>query len=145
MPKQVARLIMLQALTFACVGYVRADSGPEQFSGNCSWYGVPFHGKKTASGEIFDMNKLSAAHKSLPLVTRVMVENPKTGKSAVVRVNDRGPYVKGRVVDMSREGAKTLGYLDHGTAFLDFTVLPKSAKADSTKSDTRSSAQKDSK
>jgi len=136
---------MLQLLTLSCADYALAESGSDQFSGNASWYGVPFHGKKTASGEIFDMNKLSAAHKTLPLVTKVMVENPKTGRSTVIRVNDRGPYVKGRVMDLSREGAKTLGYIDHGTAFLDFTVLPKSARADSTRSETSSSAKADSK
>ncbi len=98
------------------------------FSGNASWYGIPFHGKKTASGEIFDMNKLTSAHKTLPLSTKVLVENPKNGKSAVVRVNDRGPYVKTRVMDLSRKGADNLGYLSHGTAHLDFTVIGKNAK-----------------
>src|SRR5262249_30194415 len=110
---------------------------PNQFSGNSSWYGVPFHGKKTASGEIFDMNKLSAAHKTLPLPTKLMVENPKTGKTAIIKVNDRGPYVKTRVVDCSREAAKTLGYIDHGTAYLEFTVLPKADKANQAKSEAK--------
>jgi rare lipoprotein A len=100
----------------------------QTFSGNASWYGVPFHGKKTASGEIFDMNKLSGAHKTLPFMSKVMVENPKTGKSAVVKVNDRGPFVKTRVMDLSRAGAQQLGYISHGTAFLDFTLLPKGGK-----------------
>lgn len=99
------------------------------FSGKASWYGKPFHGRKTASGEIFDMNKHSAAHKTLHLITKVMVENPKTGKSAVVRVNDRGPYVKTRVMDLSRKAADDLGYLSHGTAYLDFTVLGSGAGA----------------
>jgi rare lipoprotein A len=75
------------------------------------------------------MNHLSGAHRTLPLQTKVMVENPKTGKSAIVRVNDRGPFVKSRVMDLSRQGARDLGYIDHGTAYLDFTVLPKSSKA----------------
>jgi rare lipoprotein A len=102
--------------------------GGQTFSGNASWYGVPFHGKKTASGEIFDMNKLSGAHKSLPMQTKILVENPRTGDAAVVKVNDRGPFVKTRVMDLSRQGAVKLGYISHGTAFLDFTVLPKSSK-----------------
>jgi rare lipoprotein A len=108
-----------------------ASADESTFSGNASWYGKPFNGKKTASGEIFDMNKKSAAHKSLPLITKVMVENPKTGKSTVVRVNDRGPYVKTRVMDLSRQAADDLGYLSHGTAYLDFTVIGKSAKSKS--------------
>jgi rare lipoprotein A len=102
-----------------------ADSEGRTFSGNASWYGLPFHGKKTASGEIFDMYKLSGAHRTLPLLTKVLVENPKTGKSAVVKVNDRGPYVKTRVMDLSRQGAFELGYLASGTAFIDCTVLGK--------------------
>jgi rare lipoprotein A len=111
---------------------VFAEEG-QTFSGNASWYGVPFHGKKTASGELFDMNKLSGAHKSLPMQSKVLVENPRTGKAAVVKVNDRGPFVKTRVMDLSRQGAVDLGYISHGTAFLDFTVLPKSTKARSQK------------
>lgn len=105
------------------------------FSGNASWYGKPFHGRKTASGEIFDMNKHSAAHKTLHLITKVMVENPKTGKSAVVRVNDRGPYVKTRVMDLSRKAADDLGYLSHGTAYLDFTVLGSGSGSGAAKDD----------
>jgi len=134
MLKHIAGLLILEALTLGCLSQA-ADSEAQQFSGNASWYGVPFHGKKTASGEIFDMNKLSAAHKTLALPTKVMVENPKTGKAAIVKVNDRGPYVKTRVMDLSRGAAKDLGYLDHGTAYLDFTVLPKTAKSDAGKSD----------
>jgi rare lipoprotein A (peptidoglycan hydrolase) len=139
MLKQITRLIMPQLLALSCANCADGESGTQQFSGNASWYGVPFHGKKTASGEIFDMNKLSGAHKTLPMMTKVMVENPKTGKSTVIKVNDRGPFVKTRVMDLSRGGAKELGYLDHGTAYLDFTVLPKSAKSE--KSDAAKSSQ----
>ncbi|NJL71947.1 MAG: hypothetical protein HC888_10245 [Candidatus Competibacteraceae bacterium] len=62
---------------------------PKNFSGNASWYGVPFHGRKTACGETFDMNKMTAAHLKLPFHTKVLVEDPKTGKSIVIRVTDR--------------------------------------------------------
>jgi rare lipoprotein A len=133
--------VTIRSFTMRCVSHVliilsmfgwTLSSCPayaeDTFSGNASWYGLPFNGKKTASGEIFDMNKLSGAHKTLPLLSKVMVENPKTGQAVVVKVNDRGPYVKTRVMDLSREGARQLGYLSHGTAFLDFTVLPKSGK-----------------
>lgn len=102
-----------------------SKSFPEQFAGNASWYGVPFHGRKTASGEIFDMYKCSAAHKTLPLVTRVLVEDPRTGNTVLVRVNDRGPFVKTRVMDLSREAARKLGTLNRGVYYIEATVLGK--------------------
>lgn len=105
---------------------VFADDAQSSFNGTVSWYGSQFNGRKTASGEIFDMKKKTAAHRSLPLLTRVMVENPRNGKSVVVRVNDRGPYVKTRVMDLSRQGAVELDYLSHGTAYVECTVLPPS-------------------
>lgn len=97
--------------------------GSKTFSGNASWYGIPFHGHKTASGEIFNMNKCSAAHLTLPLPTKVLVEDPRTGNAVLVKVNDRGPYVKTRVMDLSREAARELGTLPRGVAFIDVTVL----------------------
>lgn len=102
-----------------------SKSLPQQFAGNASWYGVPFHGRKTASGEIFDMYKCSAAHKTLPLVTRVLVEDPRTGNTVLVRVNDRGPFVKTRVMDLSREAARKLGTLNRGVYYIEATVLGK--------------------
>lgn len=95
----------------------------KNFSGNVSWYGVPFHGRKTASGEIFDMYKCTSAHLKLPFKTRVLVEDPKTGKSVVVKVNDRGPYAKGRVMDLSKGAATKLGTISHGVAYVDCTVV----------------------
>ncbi len=99
------------------------DSYPTTFSGNVSWYGPNFHGKLTASGERFDMNKLTAASRSLPLGTRVLVENPRNGKSVIVTINDRGPYIKGRILDLSREAARRLDILLGGVAYVDCTVL----------------------
>jgi rare lipoprotein A len=93
------------------------------FSGNVSWYGPGFHKRKTASGEIFDMNQLTAAHLTLPFGTRVLIEDPRTGNTVIVKVNDRGPYVRTRVMDLAREGARRLGILDHGVAFVDCLVL----------------------
>ncbi|MBL8081052.1 MAG: septal ring lytic transglycosylase RlpA family protein [Candidatus Obscuribacter sp.] len=98
-------------------------SYPKNFSGNASWYGIPFHGRKTASGETFDMNKLTAAHLKLPFHTKVLVEDPKTGKSIVIKVNDRGPYAHGRVMDLAKEAAKRLGTLPKGVAYIDCTVI----------------------
>jgi len=98
-------------------------AGGKQFKGNASWYGVPFHGRRTASGEIFNMNKLTAAHLKLAFQTRVMVEDPKTGKTVVIKVNDRGPYVCKRVMDLSKQAATNLGTISRGVAFVECTVV----------------------
>lgn len=98
---------------------------PRQFSGKCSWYGPGFDGKKTASGELFDMKKCTAAHLKLKFGTKVLVENPRTGKTVVVKINDRGPYAKGRIMDISRGAAEKLGTLLGGVTFVDCTVLDK--------------------
>jgi rare lipoprotein A len=100
----------------------------KSFSGNVSWYGVPFHGRKTASGEVFDMNKLSAAHLKLPLPSRALVEDPRSGNAVIVRVNDRGPYCKSRVMDLSREAGRKLGILSRGVGYADITVLERKTK-----------------
>ena len=84
--------------------------------GLASWYGEPHHGRRTASGEVFDMNELTAAHKSLPFGTRVRVENPGTGQAVVVRINDRGPFTPGRVIDLSRAAAERIGIVRAGVA-----------------------------
>jgi len=81
-----------------------------------SWYGDEFAGKLTANGEIFDPQKITAAHKTLPMPSVVRVTNLDNGKSLVVRVNDRGPFVPGRIIDLSRESARLLGFKDQGLA-----------------------------
>jgi len=83
--------------------------------GVASWYGRDFHGKLTSNGETYNMNDMTAAHKTLPLGVYVKVTNLQNGKSAIVRVNDRGPFVKKRVIDLSYAGAKALDYADAGT------------------------------
>ena len=90
----------------------------EQFSqtGKASWYGPGFHGKKTSSGERFDMNTLSAAHRTLPIPSYARVTNLSNGKSVVVRINDRGPFHGNRVMDVSKAAAKELGFIHTGTA-----------------------------
>lgn len=80
-------------------------------SGLASWYGKPFHGRKTASGELYNMHAMSAAHKTLPLPSWVRVTNPANGRSVIVRVNDRGPFVKGRIIDLSWGAASRLDAL----------------------------------
>ena len=77
--------------------------------GVASWYGPGFHGKKTANGERFNTNDLTAAHKTLPFGTQLRVTNERTGKSVVVRINDRGPYAHGRMIDLSKAAAEAVG------------------------------------
>jgi len=85
-------------------------------TGTASWYGTAFHGRKTANGEYFDMNRLTAAHPTLPLPSYVMVTNLANKRSVVVRVNDRGPYAHNRLIDLSRETARRLDFEHKGTA-----------------------------
>jgi len=85
-------------------------------SGVASWYGRDFHSKSTANGERYDMHALSAAHKTLPMPTLVRVTNLENGRSVIVRVNDRGPFVKDRLIDLSYAAARELGYDNKGTA-----------------------------
>jgi rare lipoprotein A (peptidoglycan hydrolase) len=121
-PRASAQTLFNKRLLIAEKASVKNDSSAHSFSGNASWYGLPFHGRKTASGEIFDMNKLSAAHKTLPFTTKILVENPRNGQSAVMRVTDRGPHVRGRVLDLSREAARRVGIFP-GVGYIEATVI----------------------
>jgi rare lipoprotein A len=100
-----------------------ANAGGKRFSGPASWYGLKFHGRKCADGTRFDMNKLTAAHRFLPLGTKLLVMNRRTGDSCVVKVNDRGPFVGNRVIDLSRGAARQLNMLSSGVALVDCIVL----------------------
>ena len=93
-------------------------------TGTASWYGPRFHGKKTASGEKFDQNKLTAAHRNLPLGSEVRVTNLDNGKSVTVAINDRGPYAKGRVIDLSRAAARKLDMVDDGVVKVRIEATP---------------------
>ncbi|MEA1924076.1 MAG: septal ring lytic transglycosylase RlpA family protein [Pseudomonadota bacterium] len=94
--------------------------------GIASWYGHPFHGNATASGEIYDMHALTAAHKELPLGSEVLVTNLENNRQIEVIINDRGPFIKGRIIDLSLAGARRLEMEKNGTAMvrLDITKLP---------------------
>lgn len=92
-------------------------------NGMASWYGPGFHGNRTSSGEIYDQNDLTAAHQTLPLGTRVAVTNLDNGRQVEVRVNDRGPFAKGRVIDLSYAAARSLGMVGPGTAAVRIEVL----------------------
>jgi rare lipoprotein A len=93
---------------------VALQTGQAVEAGMASWYGRAFQGRRTASGERFDMNELTAAHKTLPLGTVVQVRNPINGKTVDVKINDRGPFVKDRIIDLSYKAALMLGIVKSG-------------------------------
>ncbi|MBL0917280.1 MAG: septal ring lytic transglycosylase RlpA family protein [Hydrogenophaga sp.] len=128
-PSAAARAITLLALLLVTVLWLggcaspprhgsstSAPEGREIERGVASWYGAQHHGRRTASGEVFDMNAFTAAHKTLPFGTRVRVFNPASGQAVVVRINDRGPFTPGRVIDLSRAGAERIGLIRAGVA-----------------------------
>ncbi|MFQ5953450.1 MAG: septal ring lytic transglycosylase RlpA family protein [Kiloniellales bacterium] len=92
-------------------------------TGIASWYGPDFHGRLTANGEVFDQDDLTAAHPTLPMPSLVRVTNLENGRSVVVRVNDRGPFVRGRIIDMSRQAARLLGFESKGTAKVRVSIM----------------------
>ena len=104
----------------------RAEASKVDFeqTGEASWYGPGFHGPQTASGEPFDQNDLTAAHRSLPLGTKAQVTDVESGKSVEVTINDRGPYVKDRVIDLSKAAAEELGMTREGTATVKIEAEP---------------------
>lgn len=104
------------------VKYNKVKSG-EVLRGVSSWYGPNFHGKLTANGEVHDMYGVTAAHKTLTLNTVVRVTNLDNGKSLILRINDRGPYVDGRILDCSFGAAKKLGFHEQGTANVEIKII----------------------
>lgn len=92
-------------------------------SGKASFYGDKFHGKKTASGETYDMHDMTAAHKTLPFGTKVKITNANNGKSVVVEVNDRGPFVKSRQFDLSKAAFSEIGNINKGVMPIDYEVV----------------------
>lgn len=111
--------------------YPKEDPNYDE-TGIGSWYGEQFHGRATANGEVFDMNEVTAAHTTLPMPSLVRVTNMENGRSIVVRVNDRGPYVNGRVIDLSRRSAQLLGYDRQGTAKVRVQYIGPAPLADGT-------------
>jgi rare lipoprotein A len=91
--------------------------------GTASYYGPGFHGRRTASGETFDMNELVAAHRTLPLGTVARVTNLTNGRSVVVRINDRGPYIRGRILDLSKGAARALRFVQRGKTRVRIDIL----------------------
>ncbi|HUX13177.1 MAG TPA: septal ring lytic transglycosylase RlpA family protein [Spirochaetia bacterium] len=118
--KNRLRLALLAAAIFVLSAAFAAATETE---GYASWYGPHFQGKLTASGEIFDTNRFTAAHKSLPFGSIVKVTNLENNRSVVVRINDRGPYVAGRIIDLTHAAAGALGMLGDGVAKVRLDVL----------------------
>lgn len=103
--------------------YPTVVSVGEEFRGRASWYGPNFHGKKTSNGESYNMWQMTAAHKTLPMNTVVKVTNKNNGKSVVVRINDRGPFVNTRIIDLSKKAASELDMISTGTAPVRLEIL----------------------
>lgn len=114
----------LAALVLSGVAAAGPPAGAFTETGVASWYGEAFHGKKTASGEFFDMHAMTAAHKSLPFGTLVTVTSIADGRSVVVRINDRGPFVAGRIIDLSKAAAVSIGLDRSGTALVEIRIAP---------------------
>ncbi len=127
--KEAAGIRAIQTNTVACQGGTLVEpedvdtQGLSRFSGKASWYGGKFHGRRSASGERFDCNNLTAAHRTLPFGTKLLVRNKRTGHSCVVKVSDRGPYSHGRVIDLSMGAAKQLNMISSGVATVEVFVM----------------------
>jgi rare lipoprotein A len=127
--------------------YPTVVSVGDTFKGNASWYGPDFHGKLTSNGETYDMYAMTAAHKTLPMNTIVKVTNLRNGLSTVVRINDRGPFVTTRIIDLSNKAAKKIDMIGQGTAPVKLEVLgfeTKGKKKIPTKSEMKKAPQKQS-
>lgn len=126
----IAILMGSLLLIASSCGVVRRSAPPEASgegaiidSGIASWYGPNFHGKLTANGERYNMNDYTAAHKTLPFNTMVRVDNVENGKSVVVRINDRGPYIANRIIDLSRRAAQQIDMIGNGTVSVRLMVV----------------------
>jgi rare lipoprotein A len=122
----LAAVALISLLASGCSLHSRrATAGKPGFEerGVASWYGPGFHGKLTANGETYDMHGLTAAHKKLPFDTIVEVRNRENGRSVRVRINDRGPFVRGRIIDLSRGAAEAIGLLTTGVAQVSLRVV----------------------
>jgi rare lipoprotein A len=131
-----SQLTMARLLSTIAIAVILAGCGRKQTvqyatqTGIASWYGMPFHGRHTASGEIFDMEKHTAAHRTLPFGTIVRVEHLLAHKSIDVRINDRGPFVAGRIIDLSRNAAQSIGIQSIADVRLEIIEQPRSRGAD---------------
>ena len=118
-PSAILTAVILSVLSLVPL----AAQQEHDIEGLASWYGGKFQGRLTANGEIFDTNELTAAHRTLPFGTLVRVTNPANGLSVVVRINDRGPFIEGRVIDLSRAAAEAIGISGAGVAEVDLEIV----------------------
>ena len=116
-------LYLISAVALVGLVILYQVAGPYYEVGIASWYGPGFDGRHTANGEIYDMNGISAAHKTLPFGTIVQVVDLSTGKSVVVRINDRGPFIDGRIIDLSKGAAERLGIINKGITKVGLRIL----------------------
>lgn len=128
MPKLVLPLLLallfLPLMACASSSTVRSPDGERhEMRGQASWYGEPFHGRQTASGETFNMNAHTAAHKTLPFGTMVRVRTTEDRRTVVVRITDRGPFTRGRVIDLSYAAARDLGMIQAGVVDVELEVI----------------------
>lgn len=123
--KWLVFVLLAATVLAACGGAQKTTQGKPTGvqEGYASWYGGELQGSPTASGERFNKNALTAAHRTLRMQTRVRVTNKRNGKSVVVRINDRGPYSKGRIIDLSEAAARILGMIDAGVAPVRLEVI----------------------
>ena len=119
-------LIIQLVISFMCL-----NLGAQSFSGLATYYDDKFEGRPTANGEIFSQNKFTASHNNLPFGTKIRVTNIENKKSVIVRINDRGPFVGERILDLSKSAAKELGYLVQGIAHVSAEILKSDEKSDS--------------
>ncbi len=111
------------------VWYYPAENYQYDETGIASWYGAQFHGRATANGEIYDLNALTAAHRTLPMPSFVRVTNLENGRSLILKVNDRGPFARGRIIDVSRRGSQLLGFREAGTARVRVQIMADKSRA----------------
>jgi rare lipoprotein A len=125
MKRRVAVLSLLVVLAYGCrtTAPTPAPKAPQSLSGVASWYGEEFAGRTTANGEIFDPSQLTAAHRTLPFGTVLDITNPKTSQTVRVRVNDRGPFIGGRVIDLSYAAAQKIGLIEPGIGDVQIAVV----------------------
>ena len=124
----MSRIVLLPSAKLRCyvIHKKRYCTVPDLVQrGIASWYGKKFHGKRTASGEIYNMYKRTAAHRTLPFGTYVLVRNLRNNKTTIVKINDRGPFIKKRIIDLSYRAAKDIGMIGPGTAPVEIVVLGK--------------------
>ena len=121
--KSIQRATMRPYEVFGKTYYPKLVSIDDTFNGVASWYGPNFHNKKTSNGEIYNMHALTAASKTLPMNTMVEVLNRENGKKVIVRINDRGPFVKSRIIDLSNKAARTIDMTKKGTARVRLKVV----------------------